>query len=164
MPSKQPGGLDATLEHREERALSTLVRRVLARHQGDVRGCARELLALGEVESRKERNATDLLGRHHDRALWSGSRAPESVLMPPDGRDHCFARLPPTRVAAQGAAKTERYWVCVWPRSSLSVPIQAVRSAAARARATGGVEAARPCPSCGRGCYGWLGAVEAPNP
>ena len=28
----------------------------------------------------------------------------------------------------------------------------------------GGVTAARPCPSCDRGCYGWLGAVEAPNP
>jgi hypothetical protein len=81
MPSTSLVGLDATLEHREERALSTLVRRVLARHRGDVRGYARELLARGEVESRKERNATDLLGRHHDRALWSASRAPESVPM-----------------------------------------------------------------------------------
>jgi hypothetical protein len=59
--------LDATLEHGEERALAALVRRVLARHEADVRRHPRELLTLRRVESREERDLPDLLRRHHAR-------------------------------------------------------------------------------------------------
>ena len=46
--------LDTALEQGEERALVALVRRVLARHEADVRRQPGKLLALGLVESRKE--------------------------------------------------------------------------------------------------------------
>ena len=57
--------LDATLEHGEQRALAALMDRVLARCEADIRRRSGELLPLGRVESRKQRNPTDLLSRHH---------------------------------------------------------------------------------------------------
>ena len=59
--------LDATLEHGEERALAALVRRVLARRQGDVRRRSRKLLARRRAESGEDRERADLVRRHHDR-------------------------------------------------------------------------------------------------
>jgi hypothetical protein len=67
----EPRRLDPTLEHSEQRTLSSLVRRVLARHQAHVRRHTRDLLTLVQVESRKQRDATDLLGRHH---VWQSRR------------------------------------------------------------------------------------------
>ena len=57
--------LDATLEQPEERALVAFVRGVLARHQPDVRRCARQALAFVRAERREDRDAGDVLGRHH---------------------------------------------------------------------------------------------------
>jgi hypothetical protein len=59
--------LDASLEHGEQRALFALMRRELTRHQGDIRRRPRKPLALSLVESRKDRDPTDLLRRHHVR-------------------------------------------------------------------------------------------------
>ena len=90
-PVDQPDRLDATFEHGEQRALSALVRCVLARHEPDIRRHSGKPLALGQVETRKERDTTDLLGRHHvwhsrrgtggAVALPTALRAPESVFM-----------------------------------------------------------------------------------
>ena len=49
----------------EQRALTALVRRVLARQQPDVRRGAREPLALVAIELGEDRDPADLLGRHH---------------------------------------------------------------------------------------------------
>src|SRR5947208_17024604 len=65
IPSTSPDRLDAPLEHGEERALFTLVRRKLPGYEADVRRHLGKLLALGRIESRKQRNVPDLLGRHH---------------------------------------------------------------------------------------------------
>jgi len=58
--------LDATLEHGEERALRALVRRVLARHEGDIRGRAGKPLAIRRAESGEDRDGTNVVGCHHD--------------------------------------------------------------------------------------------------
>ena len=62
--------LDAALEHGEERPLVALVRRVLARHEADVGRRAGEPLALRRAESREDRDAGDLVGRHHGAPAW----------------------------------------------------------------------------------------------
>src|SRR5207248_9676341 len=59
--------LDASLEEGEERRLAALVRGVLPRHEADIRRHPRQLLPLGLVERREQRDSADLLGRHHAR-------------------------------------------------------------------------------------------------
>ena len=72
--------LDAPLQHGEERALLALVRRVLARHETDIRRHPRNLLALPRVESREEGDATDLLGRHQVRQPPPGRPLPSTFM------------------------------------------------------------------------------------
>ena len=57
--------LDPALQHGEQRALGALVRRVLARHEGDVRGQPRELLDLRGRKPGEERDLADLFRGHH---------------------------------------------------------------------------------------------------
>ena len=59
------GRFDPPLEHGEERALAALGRRVLARHEADVRGRSGEPLAVSRIESREDRDRADLLRCHH---------------------------------------------------------------------------------------------------
>ena len=61
--------LDPPLEHREERALRPLVRRVLALHEADVGGGPREPLAVRRVEPGEDRHAADVVLRDHDPTL-----------------------------------------------------------------------------------------------
>ena len=58
---------DATLEHCEERALGALLRRVLARREGDIGGNPGKSLAAIRVETRKDRDHAYLVRRHHGR-------------------------------------------------------------------------------------------------
>ena len=64
-PVDEPGGLDATLEDREQRALGALVRGVLARREADVGRHPRQLLTLGRVERCEQRHATYLVRSDH---------------------------------------------------------------------------------------------------
>jgi hypothetical protein len=59
--------LDATLEHREESARAALVHRILAWHEADVGRGPREPFAVGRVQSREDRDPTDVVRRHHVR-------------------------------------------------------------------------------------------------
>jgi hypothetical protein len=58
-------GLQATLEHDEQRAVVALVDRVLARHEAEVRRRRRESLALGWAKALEERDLADLVRRDH---------------------------------------------------------------------------------------------------
>ena len=60
-------GLDAPLQQREERRLAALVRGVLPRHEADIRRHPRQLLPLGLVERREQRDSADLLCCHQAR-------------------------------------------------------------------------------------------------
>ena len=66
-PINELDRFDAALEHCKERSLGALVGRVLARHEGDVGGNPRKSLAAIRVESREDRDRTDLVCRHHER-------------------------------------------------------------------------------------------------
>src|SRR5207248_6126885 len=88
--------LDAALEHGEERALAALVGGVFARDEADVRRHAGELLALGRIERREERDRRDFVSSDHVRR----------VLVRP---------TPPTRPRAGSARRTltaRRWRVC----------------------------------------------------
>jgi len=61
--------LDATLEHREERALGALVRRILARREGDVPRRPGKPLADLRAESGEDRDGSYLVRRHHEQDL-----------------------------------------------------------------------------------------------
>jgi hypothetical protein len=66
--------LDATLEHGEDRALVSLVRRVLARHEAEIRRCAGKSLSLSGGEICKDSDPADFLGTYHfRRSLQAGS-------------------------------------------------------------------------------------------
>src|SRR5262249_23826664 len=67
-PVDEPDRLDATLEHGEERAFVALVRRVLARSEGDIRRGPGELVPLGLPEIREHADRADLLACHHLRS------------------------------------------------------------------------------------------------
>jgi hypothetical protein len=58
--------LDATLEHREQRAVFTFLRRVLARYEADVRRHLGEPCASVELESCEDLDPPDVLSRHHE--------------------------------------------------------------------------------------------------
>lgn len=71
--------LDPTLEHGEQRPLVTLVHRVLARHEPDIRRDAREPFPLDRAESVEEGDLRELVRRHHGgqlrRAAGAAARA-----------------------------------------------------------------------------------------
>jgi len=54
-----------TLEHGEERALPTLVHRVLVRREADIGRYSGKPLAVTRIESREDGDLTDLIRRHH---------------------------------------------------------------------------------------------------
>ena len=58
--------LEATFEHREQRAFVALVNRVFAGHQVNVRGKARKPFALELPELGEDRDAGDLFRCYHD--------------------------------------------------------------------------------------------------
>ena len=101
--------LDPALQHGEQRALGALVRRVLARHEGDVRGQPRELLDLRGREPREERDLADLFRGHHadqpnDRRASAGA-ADRSVTPAPRARLHAMpTKLPDLSLPDQGGA------------------------------------------------------------
>jgi hypothetical protein len=64
-PVNQLDRLDPTLQDGEQRALVALMRRVLARHQADIRRDPRNLHTLRLVQAREHRDPPDLLRRHH---------------------------------------------------------------------------------------------------
>src|SRR5438094_8071988 len=66
-PVDQLDRLNPTFEHGEERALAALVRRVLTRHEADIRRCPGKPFALGRTERGKDADPTDLVRSHHDR-------------------------------------------------------------------------------------------------
>ena len=70
-PVDERDRLQATLEHGEQRPLVTRVDRVLARHDADVRRNPRKPLALDRAETGEDRDADDLLRRHHGRHALS---------------------------------------------------------------------------------------------
>ena len=61
--------LDLAVEHREERAIGTLVGGVLARSERDVRRRAREPLPIRVGEPGEDRDRPDLLPRDHGSSL-----------------------------------------------------------------------------------------------
>ena len=67
--------LDPALEQAEERALTALRRRVLAREQADVGRGAGEPLALRDVESRKDGDRRDVVCSDHQRQRYSPGAA-----------------------------------------------------------------------------------------
>ena len=75
-PVRELDRLDLALEQAEERALAALRRRVLARQEADVGGGAGEPLALGELESREDRDRSNVVRSDHQRQRYS-----------PDGAD-----------------------------------------------------------------------------
>jgi hypothetical protein len=62
-------GLDEPVQQAEERGLVALVRRVLARSEGDVRGRAGESLDLERSERLKDADRPDVVGGHHVRGF-----------------------------------------------------------------------------------------------
>ena len=64
-PVDDPGRLDLSLEHGEERALVSLVRSELPSAQVDVGRRATDALAVGRVEALEHADPADLLRRHH---------------------------------------------------------------------------------------------------
>ncbi len=69
---------DATLEDGEERSLRSLVRRVLARPQDNVRRRLRQALAVLLRERSEDRNCADLVRRDHAATLSGGARRESS--------------------------------------------------------------------------------------
>ena len=101
--------LDPALEHGEQRALVALVRRVLARHEADVRGQPRQLLDLRGREPGEERDLADLLRGHHadqpndprvPRARWTRSVTPG-----PRARLHAHAHEAARPLAARSGRR-----------------------------------------------------------
>src|SRR3954467_15761850 len=75
-----PPSTAETAGPREERRLASLRRRVLARAETDVRGGARQPLALGVVQSGEERDQPDLLGGDHRGKTLTRRRGEENRL------------------------------------------------------------------------------------
>ena len=66
-PVDRLDGLHAPASSGEERSLTALRRRILAREQADIGRNARKPLALGTAESGEDRDFGDLVGAHHER-------------------------------------------------------------------------------------------------
>ncbi len=61
----EPDRLDAAVEHAEERTLVAFVHGVVACDEPDVGGNTAQAVTIGRLESREDRDLTDLVGRHH---------------------------------------------------------------------------------------------------
>ena len=105
---------DATLEHGKERALVTLVRGVLARHEADVRRPARQQFALVGPEAGEQLDAADLVRRHHAMANPTAAQTPPRRRAGPS-RCACMADLEIEllggfRVTAAGPTIPQEVW------------------------------------------------------
>jgi hypothetical protein len=70
-PVDNRDSLQAALEHREQHPLVPRVHRVLARHEPDIRRKPGKPLALDRAKPGKDRDAGNLLHRHHESLVLS---------------------------------------------------------------------------------------------